>query len=169
MKTITPKDLKERLAKEEVLLIDVREPEEYRTEKIQGARLIPLGEISVEKLPAKSISIVMYCRSGKRSATALAKILAQDPKLDVYSLEGGLLGWKQAGFSVEKLTTNKLSIEQQTQLVIGFLTFSGTLLGAFFHSAFYMIPALTGLGLMFTGFTGFCGMAKIISQMPWNR
>ncbi|MFU8797418.1 MAG: rhodanese-like domain-containing protein [Gammaproteobacteria bacterium] len=102
MKTITVDALKKRIDQNNVLLIDVREPAEHRSEYIEGAFLIPLNEISLEKLPLKSSLIVMHCKSGKRSADACEKLLSQDPTLEVYSLEGGIIAWQQAGFEVKK-------------------------------------------------------------------
>ena len=98
MKTIKVEELKKWLDEDKVLLIDVREPSEHKSESIEGAHSIPLGELSVEKLPLKSKPIVLHCRSGKRSSDACAKLLAQDPMLEIYSLEGGITEWKQAGF-----------------------------------------------------------------------
>ena len=97
MKTIKVEELKKWLDEDKVLLIDVREPSEHKSESIEGAHSIPLGELSVEKLPVKSKPIVLYCRSGKRSSDACAKLLAQDPMLEIYSLEGGITEWQQAG------------------------------------------------------------------------
>jgi len=102
MKTITASELKKKLDKDELLLIDVREPAEHRSECIDGACLIPLGEISIDKLPSTKKPIVMYCRSGKRSADACAKLLAISPFLNIASLEGGIIAWSQAGFNVKK-------------------------------------------------------------------
>jgi rhodanese-related sulfurtransferase len=102
MKTITVTELKKLIDQDKVLLIDVREPMEHKEECIEGACLIPLGEISLEKLPSESRPIVIHCRSGKRSAEACEKLLKQNPNLDVYTLEGGIVAWKELGFFVKK-------------------------------------------------------------------
>jgi rhodanese-related sulfurtransferase len=102
MKTIKADELRKRLANGEVLLIDVREPAEYQAECIQEAHLIPLGEITCDKLPSISRPIVIHCRSGKRSEQACQKLLAQNPQLEVYSLEGGIVAWKESGGDVKK-------------------------------------------------------------------
>ena len=94
MQTMTANQLKKRLEQNDVILIDVREPAEYKTGYIEGAFLIPLAEISCEKLATQSRPIVVYCHSGKRSATACKKLLEQNPDLEVYNLEGGILAWK---------------------------------------------------------------------------
>ncbi|MFY7697760.1 MAG: rhodanese-like domain-containing protein [Legionella sp.] len=94
MKTITASELKTKLENDDVLLIDVREPEEYNIERIDGAYLIPLGQISIEQLPTTNKPIVIHCHSGKRSADACAKLLKDMPSLDVSSLEGGIIAWR---------------------------------------------------------------------------
>lgn len=101
MQTITVNELKQKLDRDEVLLIDVREPAEYQAESIRDAQLIPLSQISCNLLPTKSKPIVVHCRSGVRSLDACHRLLAQDPSLEVYSLEGGILAWKNAGFAVQ--------------------------------------------------------------------
>jgi rhodanese-related sulfurtransferase len=169
MKTITASELKKRLDKDEVLLIDVREPAEHRSECINGACLIPLGEISIDKLPSTKRPIVIHCRSGKRSADACAKLLAINPSLDVASLEGGMIAWSQSGFNVKKSGSNILPLDRQTQIAVGFIAFSGTILGTLITPTFYILPGFIGAGLMFAGLTGWCGMAKLLAKMPWNR
>lgn len=100
MKNITASELKILLDNDQALLIDVREPIEYKSEYIDGAYLIPLGEISVERLPSTEKPIVIYCRSGKRSSDACIRLLVTKPSLDVASLEGGIIAWVQAGYNV---------------------------------------------------------------------
>lgn len=97
---ITAIDLKEKLDRQEVLLIDVREPEEYAREFIEGAHLIPLGNLSLKDLPKTDLPIVFYCALGRRSQEACRKIHVQDSTLVVYSLERGIGAWKDHGFSV---------------------------------------------------------------------
>lgn len=169
MKVITASRLRKRLDKDEVLLIDVREPAEYRSESIEGACLIPLDEISVGNLPSTKRPIVIHCRSGKRSADACAKLLAANPFLDVYFLDGGIIAWQQAGYNLKKSDSYILPLDRQTQLATGFIAFSGAILGALINSTFYILPGFIGAGLMFAGLTGWCGMAKLLAKMPWNR
>jgi len=169
MKTITASELKKRMDKDEVLLIDVREPAEHRAECIEGACLIPLSEISIEKLPSIKRPIVIHCRSGKRSSDACTKLLAINHSLDIASLEGGIIAWRQSGFNVKKSGSNILPLDRQTQIASGFIAFSGTILGTLINHGFYILPGFIGVGLMFAGLTGWCGMAKLLAKMPWNR
>ena len=169
MKTISVQDLKQHLEKKDVQLIDVREPAEHRSEAIEGARLIPLGKIKVDYLTDRSQKTVIYCRSGKRSLDSCEKLLAEDASLDLYSLEGGILAWQAAGHPIKKTGPSVLPVDRQTQVVIGLSTLSGTLLGTFYHSGFYVLPGFMGLGLIFAGLSGWCGMAKLLAKMPWNK
>jgi rhodanese-related sulfurtransferase len=168
MKTITAWELKKTMDKNDIVLIDVREPAEHRSERIEGGRLIPLGDISAEQLPS-SKKIAVYCRSGKRSADACEKLLTRNPSLDVVSLEGGIMSWIQAGFKVKKSGSMILPLDRQTQIAAGFIAFSGTILGALIHPAFYILPGFIAAGLVFSGITGWCGMAKLLAKMPWNQ
>jgi len=78
------------------VLVDVREPGEFSAGHIEGATLIPLGTLSGEfaRLP-KDVPLVVYCRSGHRSAKAVAFLLAHGYGKAV-SLEGGFLAWSAA-------------------------------------------------------------------------
>lgn len=169
MKLIKPKDLKQKLEKGEVLLVDVREPAEHRGECIAGACLIPLAKLSKKELSSTTKPIVLHCGIGKRSARACEKLLSEDPKLEVYSLEGGLAAWKKAGFSTKCSGDGVLPLERQTQMVNGLIVFLGTIFGALLDPIFYIIPGFMGLGLISAGYTGWCGMAKLIAKMPWNK
>lgn len=169
MKTITATELKNRMEHGEILLVDVREPAEHRSECIEGSYLIPLAEISAEKLPIKSCPIVLHCRSGKRSEEACRKLLAEDPTHDIFSLEGGIVAWKKSGYAVSNLGCHVLPLDRQTQLAAGFLVTLGIALGTWVTPSFYVLSGFVGLGLMFAGISGWCGMAKLLAKMPWNR
>ena len=92
-------ELKQKLMNDDVLLIDVREPEEYAESSIPGSHLIPLAEFSYEALPIKNKPIVIHCRSGKRSEFACQNLLKSHPDLEVYNLDGGIIAWLEAGLS----------------------------------------------------------------------
>ncbi len=83
------------------LVIDVRQPDEFRQAHIVGAKLIPLNEFRkhVKELP-KGREIVCVCASGTRSASA-AKLLAKEG-FTVFDLQGGMLAWRRAKLPVQK-------------------------------------------------------------------
>ncbi len=92
---IAPVELKRMLdSKSHLRLIDVRQPSEFVAGHIVGAELIPLGEIQQGKFAFdKSDTIILYCRSGRRSGIA-AKILKDSGYEYVRNLEGGILKWE---------------------------------------------------------------------------
>lgn len=93
---ITADELKK--CKDQVTLVDVREPEEYEESHIEGCILIPMGEIQnrAPELLKPEQDIVLYCAHGYRSLQALMslKMLGFEK---LRSLEGGIEAWHQAG------------------------------------------------------------------------
>jgi sulfur-carrier protein adenylyltransferase/sulfurtransferase len=92
--TISVHELKRKTdAREAFDLIDVREPFEYEIARIDGAKLIPLGEIAdrTDQLQREQ-PIVVHCHTGKRSAQAV-RLLQQRGFSNVYNLEGGIDAW----------------------------------------------------------------------------
>ena len=84
--------------KEEVYLIDVREPEEFEFTKIDGSDLVPLGEVPERARSLKDLhlnsNIVVICRSGQRSSMATSH-LCDLGFTSVRNLEGGLLEYSK--------------------------------------------------------------------------
>lgn len=78
------------------VLIDVREPKEYELANLDGI-LIPLGEIEkhLDQIP-KDKPVVVHCRSGKRSADAIALLQEKHHYTNLKNLTGGILAWKEA-------------------------------------------------------------------------
>jgi adenylyltransferase/sulfurtransferase len=102
--TMSGHELKRKMdAREPFELIDVREAFEYEIARIDGAKLIPLGEIAerADELPRER-PIVVHCHSGQRSAQAV-RLLQQRGFDKVYNLEGGIDAWSdQIDSSVPK-------------------------------------------------------------------
>lgn len=84
----------------EHLLIDVRTPSEFASGYIDGAINIPVDQIAnrLSEIPS-DIPIVVYCRSGNRSATA-ARTLVENGYEQVYDM-GGVIGWTNAGYDLQ--------------------------------------------------------------------
>jgi sulfur-carrier protein adenylyltransferase/sulfurtransferase len=92
--TMSAHELKRKIdAREPFDLIDVREAFEYEIARIDGAKLIPLGEIAdrMSELQRER-PIVIHCHSGRRSAEAV-RLLQQRGFANVYNLEGGIDAW----------------------------------------------------------------------------
>ena len=58
---------------------------------------------------------------------------------------------------------------RQVQIVAGSLVVLGIVLGLWISPPFLAVSAFVGAGLVFAGSTGWCGMAKLLALMPWNR
>jgi sulfur-carrier protein adenylyltransferase/sulfurtransferase len=94
--TITARELKEMTDRgEEFLLVDVREPAEFEIVRIPGSVLIPKGEIisgaALSQLPQDK-PIVLHCKSGVRSAEALAALKAAG-FANARHVQGGVIAW----------------------------------------------------------------------------
>ncbi len=167
--SISPHDLKTRLEQGDCHLVDVREPVEHAEEHITGSRLIPLGELEKR---AHEISrdepLVVMCRSGKRGGQALEKLQSQG-FTNIQNLDGGILAWKEAGHPVGKTEKKVFPLMQQVQLVIGLGVLTGVILSLLVHPNWVFLSAFFGAGLVFAGSTGWCGLAMLMSKMPWNR
>lgn len=92
--SVKPKELAQEIQSgKKVMLLDVREPNEYEIVRIDGSKLIPLGELAerVNELDSAD-EIVAYCHSGVRSGRATAFLRSLGFK-KVRNLEGGIEGW----------------------------------------------------------------------------
>jgi rhodanese-related sulfurtransferase len=161
---ITPHEAK-RLVDEGAVLIDIRGAAEHAREHIPGARNLPFG--SGAKLEGKA-PIVFHCRSGVRTS-ANAETLATSANCQAYILDGGLDAWKRAGLPVAIDRSQPIEIIRQVQIAAGSLVLLGVVLGLLWRPEFYALSGFIGAGLLFAGITGWCGMARLLELMPWNR
>ncbi len=96
MKLLSPVDL-QALLTEDVAIVDVREPAEWLTGHLPGARLVPLAQLRADPRGAlPRDKVVFVCARGKRSETA-ATVALQVGRAQVYSLSGGTDAWRAAG------------------------------------------------------------------------
>lgn len=98
--TETPAQIHEAMSRGEIILIDVREPNEYAVERIHGALLYPLSTFDPAGLPdEEGKQVVLQCGSGKRSEMAYNKAAAAGVKIRSH-MGGGIMAWKMAGLPV---------------------------------------------------------------------
>ena len=102
-KIVSPEEMQTLLRLDNVQLVDVRTPEEFKEGYINNAENIdffsPTFSEDIKKLD-KNKPILVYCRSGRRSAKC-TKILLEAGFVEVYNLQGGILKWKQEGFKIK--------------------------------------------------------------------
>jgi rhodanese-related sulfurtransferase len=175
--TISPKQLLDlRHRGESVTLIDVRTPAEYGEVHVDFARNVPLDRLEPKQVAAdhakRTGPIYFVCRSGGRSKTACEKMIAAGVT-DVVSVEGGTAACDAAGLPVVR-GKQAISLERQVRIAAGALVAIGAALAAFGPDQLWKsigagLAGFVGCGLVFAGVTDTCGMAMLISRMPWNQ
>ncbi len=102
MKSVSVENLHEALEKEAPVLIDVRSAEEFAAGHIPGAKNVPLDRlISLQEAVKNAPKVYLQCRSGMRSGQACGLLQAMGLN-QVINVEGGILAWIAAGYSIEK-------------------------------------------------------------------
>ncbi len=89
---LTPEEVKAIKDKDNIVLLDVRSPAEHSEVAIPGSLLIPLEQLPLRmnELP-KDKKIVVYCRSGNRSA--MATYILRSRGFEAYNMAGGIINW----------------------------------------------------------------------------
>jgi len=152
-------------------ILDVRTPAEFERVHALGAWPMPLEQMDSPVVASqlnRDEPLYVICQSGGRAAKACQR-LEQIKVPNVYLIEGGMTAWEQAGLPVERGSRRVISLERQVRIVAGSLVLLGIALAWTVHRDFLAIPTLVGAGLVFAGVTDFCGMAKVLGKMPWNR
>jgi rhodanese-related sulfurtransferase len=97
IQSITPEQARELIAHGELDVVDVREPAEWSTGHLPGARHIPLGQLrSSPKSALPHDGVIFVCAVGARSQTA-ARLAQAEGFSRLYNLSGGTRGWVSAG------------------------------------------------------------------------
>jgi rhodanese-related sulfurtransferase len=169
--TVTAKHLIEQSGQNEVDLIDVRTPAEFREVHASLARNVPLdtldpGTVMAARNGATDKPLYVICQSGGRAAKACQKFIDAG-YANVVNVEGGTRAWDAAGLPVVR-GEKAMSLERQVRIAAGFIVLVGSVLG-FFYPPCIGIAAFVGAGLIFAGITDTCGMAMLLAKMPWNR
>lgn len=172
MTTLTPlkpAEVAERLKATRAILVDIREADEFAREHVSGAMHAPLSRIDGLTLQLQAGRDVIYtCRTGNRTGVNGMK-LAACAGGQAFVLDGGLDAWKAHGLPIRADQSQPIELMRQVQMTAGALILVGAALGLLVHPAFWWLAAFVGAGLFFAGATGFCGMARLLAAMPWNR
>jgi rhodanese-related sulfurtransferase len=99
---LSPREAHAKLAGQPApFLLDVRQPEEFRHERVAGAKLIPLNELPrrMNELPAGR-EILVICHSSARSSSATRQLITAG--YNALNVRGGLIGWQFAGLPIQK-------------------------------------------------------------------
>ncbi|MEQ8958599.1 MAG: rhodanese-like domain-containing protein [Coleofasciculus sp. C2-GNP5-27] len=169
LQEIDAQTLKEWLEHQQVMLIDVREPGEYASEHIPGAKLMPLSNLNpTDVKPDADKQVVLYCQSGNRSKKVAQKLFDSGFE-SLTHLQGGLPTWKSAGYQTKVNKNAPISLFRQVQIAAGTLVFTGTVLGALISPWFLILSGFVGAGLIFAGASGTCAMGMLLAKLPYNQ
>lgn len=154
---------------ESIRLIDVRSRAEFEMERIDLECLSnhPLSDIDAIAAEKDEI-LYLVCQTGMRSARAQKNLLARGHKT-VINIEGGLNAWKTAKLPITRSERAPLPLLRQVQITSGLLILTGTLGSLFLSPDLIWLAIFVGAGLSFAGITGFCGLARLLLLLPWNR
>ncbi len=167
--SVPPKFAFEQSRDGEKVILDVRTGVEFSEKHLVNSKHLPLDQLKdcwSQLDPSKHHYLL--CLSGKR-ATKAAEILAENGFENLSIIDGGIDAWERSGLPVERPERKVLPLIRQVQLAIGSLALTGSLLALFVSPLFAILPAILGAGLTLAGSTGWCGLALLLSKMPWNQ
>ncbi|HUP38263.1 MAG TPA: rhodanese-like domain-containing protein [Candidatus Limnocylindria bacterium] len=148
------------------LLLDVRSPIEFESERIEGALNVPLEALDarVDEIP-EGADLVVVCRTGVRATIAAESLARTGRRARV--LDGGVQAWRRARLPLRE-GRKRLPVDRQVQLIAGAMVLIGVGLGLAVSPWFLALAAFFGAGLTFAGATGTCGLALLLMRLPWN-
>lgn len=159
----------------EAVLIDVREPDEFQESHIAYAISVPLsaleGGFQMLNIPIDK-TILFQCLKGSRGQMACERIQGlASCENKIVNIEGGIEAWKEQGLPVigSSSTSSKLSIFRQVQIIVGFLVALCVVIGFAGVTTAFVLAGVFGAALCVAGLTGWCGLAILLSKMPWNK
>ena len=169
MQQISPEQLQALKRDSSCYILDVRAADEVQACYLPGSINVELGKIEQGQLPElpRDRPIYLLCQSGVRSERA-RQILQNAGYSNLVCVAGGIKACKHvAGLLVVR--SKVLPIMRQVQIVAGLLVSMGVVFAQLMHPAWLGLSLFVGLGLVFAGISGYCGMALLLAKMPWNR
>ncbi len=160
---------------EQVHLVDVRTPAEYRSGHAAGAQSIPLDQLTPDELTqrlgdaqaGRQKPVFLTCQAGIRAHQAAERLLESGMD-NLFLVDGGTEAWSKAGLPMRRCGY-AISLERQVQITIGALLVLKVVFGFTVNELFFALIPLIGAGLIVAGLTQWCGLARLIAVMPWNR
>lgn len=156
-----------------MLILDVREKEEFEAEHIPGSVFCPLSQLHtlapgiLGNIPGREVTVM--CRTGVRAKLAIEELRKISTTHTFVCYEGGILNWKKNGREILG-SGGVFPIMRQVQILASTMIFAAFLLSSLLKNTNFQFLALfVGFGLAMAGWTGFCPAAKILQMMPWNR
>jgi rhodanese-related sulfurtransferase len=154
-----------------VIAIDVRTKGEFKSSSIEGVQNIPLDDIKKHLVDLKKYDkVYVHCHNGTRTEEACRKLSKEG--INSVIVQGGIVSWKKAGYPVKSASSGErevISLQRQVQITAGSLILLGVILSKTFNPEFIYLAGIMGAGLLFTGISGSCMMARVLTIMPWNK
>lgn len=164
----------------QAILIDVREPDEFKAEHIAYATSIPLQSVpqTMSLIDPAGKKVIFQCLKGRRGESACEIFKPQSPATPLYNIAGGITAWKEAGLPV--ITAGGVGnagascgcgvpIFRQVQMVVGLVIAAFVALGYMGFTIGFALAGLAGILLFIAGATGFCALAMALMHAPWNK
>jgi rhodanese-related sulfurtransferase len=153
----------------DVRVVDVRTPAEFEAVRIPDSYNVPLDELpkhfdALGRTPGR---IALVCRTGARSRKAM-ELLAERGVQDVVMVEGGVAAWEASDRTVA-VGRKRLPLERQVRIAAGGMAALGGALALTVSPLWAILPTFVGSGLVFAGITDTCGLAMVLSRLPYNR
>ncbi|GAA2147085.1 rhodanese-like domain-containing protein [Glycomyces algeriensis] len=149
------------------VLVDVRTPGEFASERLPGSRNVPLATLPAADLAHGGAPVILVCASGTRAGQA-RNLLDEGAGVPVHILEGGLTAWRKDGGAVESSGRGVWGMERQVRLAAGDLVIAFVVLSLAWDPLKWLAAAI-GAGLAFAAVTDTCAMARVLALLPWNR
>ncbi len=194
IKAISAEELKQRDLQDGII-VDVRSGMEHDEQRLTCPHVhVPLdwlnpSQFMQEQGKSTESAVYILCRSGGRAAKAAEKF-ADAGYNNVYVITGGILACAAGGHATEggqqasadastaPAVTKApllapvrwpLSIDQQVRVAAGAVVVLGTFLGLTSSGFFTFLTMLAGAALAYSGLTGDCRLAMLLSKAPWNK
>ncbi len=156
------------ISKEDIIL-DVRSHgEHFETSIKQPHYLIELGKLNAKEFikdyNVGNKKIYILCGSGYR-ATQAAKKFEEAGYDNIAIVKDGISSQEEKYLNKSAI----ISLERQTRIGVGSLIVLSILLGYSVSSLFFLAALFFGAGLIYAGVSNFCGLALLLSKMPWNK
>lgn len=161
-------DLVSKQLSENTIIIDVRTPAEYRSEKIEGSMNFPLDSIDSCADTIKIYKKIYIVCSTQNRAIKACEVLKEQGCNDVIVVLGGISSWKNKNYPLIE-GKKIISLSRQVQISAGGLIVLAVILSLLIHINFVYLSGIISLGLLYTGLSGTCYAAMVLSKMPWNK
>jgi len=159
------------LLEQGAILVDIRDRTDYLREHIPQAISLPLTEITTGKTVEGSGQqpVIFHCQAGMRTTNSADELMRTVTSGNVFLMSGGINAWKGAALPTVEDKKQPLPIIRQVHITAGSLILLGVIAGYAVDSRLFLLSGFIGAGLIFSGVSGFCGMASLLQKMPWNR